>query len=321
MLLAMILGLSLAEAQETGTSDEEEAAETSGDSESTDSAVDEATKEATEMVDRQTEALSKDIIEKSLAKPIVGAESLENVEGAKVYPEDGDEDFDGSDTDAGAEVDGVIGDADVYSGGLTWDNLTDTKEEHGFIFRPQLGVTSLKTVDRSYSGVHAGLNVGYHKYHRLGWANVGIYSRHRTLFLPTLGELSGSDIRVGSVLGVKVSALEAEAGVDVLRNAVKVRSADIEYGRSYGIATPVQAVLNFDHLKLRAKIEPRWYADSSREKIDWVEHRELTTLPIQALGHEFAWAVGAKIGWFGLSYEQVHMDQGIQSTVSLGLQR
>jgi hypothetical protein len=311
MLLAMILGLGLAEAQESGDSGEDESTETSEDSESTDSAVDEATEEATKIVDEKTDLLGKEIIEKSLAKPIIGDEILEDLE------KDSEEDLE---VEEGVEVDGVIGEVEDL-GGLTWDNLTETKEEFGLIFRPQFGLTSLQTADNSYSGLHAGLNVGHRKYHRLRLSNVGIYSRHRTLFLAILGELSGSEIRVGSVLGMKISVLEAEAGFDFIRHSLKVRGADIDYGPSYGVATPVQVLLNFDSLKLKVKIEPRWYAGNSRESVDWTEHRELTTLPIEALGDEFTWAIGARMGWFGLSYDQLHMDQGIQRTISFGLQR
>ena len=315
MLLAMILGLGLAEAQEAGDSGEGESTQTSEDSESSDSAVKEATEEATKIVDKKTELLGKEIIEKSLAKPIIGDEILEDLE--KDSEETLEEDLK---VEEGEEVDGVIGAVEDI-GGLTWDNLTETKEEFGVIFRPQFGFSSLQTADNSYSGLHAGLNVGHRKYHRLRLSNVGIYSRHRTLFLPILGELSGSEIRVGSVLGMKISALEAEAGFDFIRHSLKVRGADIDYGPSYGVATPVQVLLNFDSFKLKAKIEPRWYAGNSRESVDWTEHRELTTLPIEALGDEFTWAIGARMGWFGLSYDQLHMDQGIQRTISFGLQR
>ncbi len=299
MLLTMILGLCLAEAQEND-GDEQETSETEEAAEKSDEIEVE-----TEEMKKNLEDIPREIIEKSLPKVIVKDDAEEVLELSE-------------DTETEPPEDGVIGEAESES---AWAKITQTEEDFGLIFRPQFGFTTLQVTDEAYSGFHAGLNIGYKKYHRLQLANIGVYTRSRALFLPTLGEVNGSDLRIGAVGGVKLSALELEAGADLLRHSVGVSGTDVDYGPSIGLATPIQALVNFEDLKLKVEIEPRWYIDRSRDPIIWEEHKDLTLLPIQAIGQEFAWAVGARLGWFGLSYEQLHMNGGIQRTISWGLQR
>lgn len=307
MLLAMILGLSLAEAQENDNNDESENGNEEAEEDS-----DEMGEEKIEEMKKEFEDKPRAIIEKSLPKVIVNDEDSDETK-------DGPEgDLDTEEGEAENEEDGVIGEPEGTS---AWTKIRQTEDDFGLIFRPQLGFTTLQLTDSSYSGFHAGLNLGYKKYHRLQLANVGVYTRSRALILPTRGELRGSDLRIGAVGGVKLSALELEAGADLLRHSMGVSGTQIDYGPSIGFATPVQALVNFEDLKLKVELEPRWYIDGSRDEIDWNEHEELTMLPIQAIGQEFAWTIGARLGWFGLSYEQLHMSGGIQRTISWGLQR
>ena len=53
----------------------------------------------------------------------------------------------------------------------------------------------------------------------------------------------------------------------------------------------------------------------------WSNHPATESLPVAPIGDEFAWTVGFRSGWFGLSYEQLLMNGGAQHTVSFGLQR
>ena len=98
--------------------------------------------------------------------------------------------------------------------------MTETDEDFGLIFRPQLGVTSLTVGDETKMGGHLGLNLGYKKFSGLKLTKIGFYSRTRGLFLPTVGETFALDTRLGSFVGLKVSAFEIETGVDVLYHSI-----------------------------------------------------------------------------------------------------
>jgi len=219
------------------------------------------------------------------------------------------------------EEDGVIGpvegETDVDES--VFDKLTEVNEKFGLILRPQMGLTTLSGNGETYAGYHAGLHVGYHKYYRLKLANIGGYTRTRALLLPTLGEVTGSEMRLGSFVGIKLTAVEIETGLDVLRHTMTVRDESLNFDSDVGLAVPVKALLVFDDLKIKAGVEPRVYLGNNRTPIDWAEQSFET--PISNVIHEFSWNVGARIGLIGLSYDQLHMNAGIQRVISLGLQR
>jgi len=219
------------------------------------------------------------------------------------------------------EEDGVIGlaDGEAELDESVFDKLTEVNEKFGLILRPQMGVTTLSGNGETYSGYHAGLHVGYHKYYKLKLANIGGYTRTRAMFLPTLGEVSGSEMRLGSFVGFKLTALEVETGLDVLRHNMSVRDQTLVFDQDVGLAIPVKALVVFDSLKIKAGVEPRVYLGNNREAIDWEEQSFDT--PMSNWIDEFSWNVGARIGAVGLSYDQLHMNGGIQRVISLGLQR
>lgn len=319
MLLAMILGLSLAEAQESDNADENEDTKTSQASEEERS---EEVDEEQKILKTELEEKPRKMIEKSLPTVILDKENSEADQQDGVIDDAEKKDSDDTGMEGREEgensQDGVIGEVDEKS---TWDKFLQTEDDFGLIFRPQLGFTTLQVTNDSYSGFHAGLNLGYKKYHRLKLANIGVYTRSRALFLPTIGDLDGSELRIGAVGGLKLSAFELEAGADLIRHSIGVAGTAIDYDPAIGIATPIQALINFEDVKVKVELEPRWYIGNSRKAIVWEEHKDVTMLPIQGAGDEFSWTVGARLGWFGLSYEQLHMNGGIQRVISWGLQR
>ena len=208
-----------------------------------------------------------------------------------------------------------------------FQKMTETDEDFGLIFRPQLGVTSLTVGDETKMGGHLGLNLGYKKFSGLKLTKIGFYSRTRGLFLPTVGETFALDTRLGCFVGIKVSAFVIETGVDVLYHSISASGLtlpDDNFGSaSLGIGVPVQALFITDQLKLKAGVQPIWYLASDRQYVDWSS--QSTGIPLddlgEGLGHELAWTVGASVGLIGLSYTQHEMAGGTQRVISLGLQR
>ena len=166
---------------------------------------------------------------------------------------------------------------------------------------------------------YAGIHVGYHKYYTLKLANIGGYTRTRGLFLPTLGELNGSELRFGSFIGLKLTAMEIETGLDLLRHALSVRGGDLAYEPDVGIAVPLRVLVVFDDFKIKAGVEPRYYLGNTRTPINW--DQQAFSTPIAGVIHEFSWNVGARFGLVGLSYDQLHLNNGVQRVISIGLQR
>lgn len=217
------------------------------------------------------------------------------------------------------EEDGVIGPMEEEGDESVFDKLTEVNEKFGLIFRPQVGVTTLSGNEETYAGYHAGLHVGYHKYYKLKLANIGWYSRNRGLVLPTFGEVNGSELRFGSFVGVKLTALEVETGIDILRHSMAVRGDHLDFAPDVGIAVPIKALVVFEDFKLKAGVEPRRYLGNTRPSIDW-EQQAFST-PLSGVIDEFSWNVGARVGLIGLSYDQLHMNGGVQRVISIGLQR
>ncbi len=201
------------------------------------------------------------------------------------------------------------------------------KEEKNIIFRPELGMTSLNMEgpDPSVSGLSVGLSVGNEKTKRLKAANVGVYNRTRVYGSAGLGgSMSSYDLRMGSVLGVKVLHAEVEAGLDLLRHMANSGSTDgVDFAASNGFGVPVQALIISDLVKVKVGVEPRWYFNGQPRQgvTDWASYPSTENLPMAPIGDEFAWTVGFRSGFFGLSYEQLMMNGGVQHTVLFGLQR
>ena len=217
------------------------------------------------------------------------------------------------------EEDGVIGPMEEDGDESVFDKLTEVNEKFGLIFRPQIGVTTLSGNEETYAGYHAGLHVGYHKYYKLKLANIGWYTRNRGLVLPTFGEVNGSELRFGSFVGVKLTALEVETGIDILRHSMSVRGGHLDFAPDVGIAVPVKALVVFEDFKIKAGVEPRRYLGNTRPSVDW-EQQAFST-PLSGVIDEFSWNAGARVGLIGLSYEQLHMNGGVQRVISIGLQR
>ena len=217
------------------------------------------------------------------------------------------------------EEDGVIGPMEEDGDESVFDKLTEVNEKFGLIFRPQIGLTTLSGNEETYAGYHAGLHVGYHKYYKLKLANIGWYTRTRGLMLPTFGEVNGSEMRFGSFVGVKLTAIEAETGIDILRHSMTVRGGHLDFAPDVGIAVPVKALIVFDDFKIKAGVEPRRYLGNARTSVDW-EQQAFST-PLSGVIDEFSWNVGARVGLIGLSYDQLHMNGGVQRIISIGLQR
>jgi hypothetical protein len=225
-----------------------------------------------------------------------------------------------TESEANQEEDGVIGpveEDDVDEG--VFDKITEVNEKFGVIFRPQVGLTTISGNDDTFAGYHAGIHIGYHKSYRLKLADIGWYTRTRTMLLPTFGEVYGSEMRLGSFVGVKLTAMEIETGLDVLRHKMSVSDQPLDFDADVGLAIPVRALIVFDDVKIKAGVEPRMYLGSNRTPINWEEQAFET--PLSDFVHEFSWNVGARIGVVGLSYDQLHMNGGIQRVISLGLQR
>jgi len=209
------------------------------------------------------------------------------------------------------------------NGNVKW---TKFKEENNIIFRPELGMTTLNLdgFDQSVGGANFGLSVGNEKTKRLKSANVGLYTRSRLYGAFGIGpDLNAYDFRAGSVLGVKVLHAEFEAGLDLLRHMADSDQTDVvDFRASNGFGIPVQGLFVSDLFKIKIGAEPRWYFDGQdRTAVDWSTHASADTLPVAPIGDEFAWTIGFRSGWFGLSYEQLLMNGGTQHMVSLGLQR
>ena len=100
-------------------------------------------------------------------------------------------------------------------GNVKWEKY---KEEHNVILRPEVGITSinLDSEENNLSGVSFGLSIGKVKTKRLKAANVGVYNRSRVYGSVGMGSsLNTYDLRMGSVIGVKVLHAEVEAGLDL----------------------------------------------------------------------------------------------------------
>jgi hypothetical protein len=182
----------------------------------------------------------------------------------------------------------------------------------------------LDTEEQSVGGANFGLSVGNEKTKRMKGADVGLYTRSRLYGSAALGsELNAYDFRVGSVMGVKVLHAEVEAGFDLLRHMADSDQTDfVDFKASNGFGVPVQALFISDLFKIKVGAEPRWYFNGqNRTGVDWSAHPSADTLPVSPIGDEFAWTVGFRSGWFGLSYEQLMMNGGTQHTVLFGLQR
>ena len=209
-------------------------------------------------------------------------------------------------------------------GNVKWNKY---KEEHNIIFRPEFGMTSLNMegADPSVSGLSVGLSVGNEKTKRLKAANVGVYNRTRFYGSAGMGgSMNSYDLRMGSVLGVKVLHAEVEAGLDLLRHMANSGSTDgVDFVASNGFGVPVQALIISDLVKFKVGVEPRWYFDGQPRQgvVDWASYPSTENLPMAPIGDEFAWTVGFRSGLFGLSYEQLMMNGGVQHTVLFGLQR
>ena len=208
-------------------------------------------------------------------------------------------------------------------GNVKWKKY---KEEHNVIFRPELGMTSIQldSEDQSVSGASVGLSIGNEKTKRLKAANVGVYNRSRVYGSVGMGgSLSSYDLRMGSVVGVKVLHAEVEAGLDLLRHKADSSQTDVvDFQASNGFGVPVQALFISDLFKVKVGAEPRWYFDGQpRTAVDWDSHPTAGDLPVAPLGDEFSWTVGFRSGFFGLSYEQLMMNGGTQHMVLFGLQR
>lgn len=209
------------------------------------------------------------------------------------------------------------------NGNMNWKKY---KEEKNIIFRPEFGVTTLNldSEDSSVGGVNFGLSIGNEKTKRLKATDVGVYNRSRLYgSMATGSQLNAYDLRAGSVLGVKVLHAEVEAGFDLIRHmADSEQTAIVDYKASNGFGIPVQALFMSDLFKIKVGAEPRWYFDGQeRTAVDWTTHSSADSLPVSPIGDEFAWTVGFRSGWFGLSYEQLMMHGGTQHTVLFGLQR
>jgi hypothetical protein len=209
-----------------------------------------------------------------------------------------------------------------------WQKMTKVKEEKNIIFRPEFGVSTLNLdgQDQSVGGANIGLSLGNEKTKRLKVADVGIYNRSRLYGSMAMGSQMGAyDFRAGTVLGVKVLHAELEAGFDLLRHqANSNQTPGIEFAASNGYGIPVQALFMSDLFKVKVGVEPRWYFDGqprAEVPVDWTNTDKVGSLPVTPIGDEFAWTIGFRIGWFGLSYEQLIMGAGTKHTVSFGLQR
>jgi hypothetical protein len=237
----------------------------------------------------------------------------------KKTPQKGQGNGNGAKKPAGAGQKGPQG-----KGNVKWKKY---KEEKNIIFRPEFGMTSLNldTEDQAVNGLSVGLSVGNEKTKRLKAANVGVYNRTRLYGSAGMGaSMNSYDFRMGSVLGVKVLNAELEAGLDLLRHMANSGQTDgVDFAASNGFGVPVQALIISDLVKVKVGVEPRWYFDGQPRTpvVDWASHPSTESLPLAPIGDEFAWTVGFRSGFFGLSYEQLLMNGGVQHTVLFGLQR
>ena len=242
-------------------------------------------------------------------KPISGQGSVKKLPTENVTPP---ADTEGTPTDVDTESDA----ANTF-----WTETMGARHKSGLILRPQVGVTNLGIGNESFSGYHAGLHLGTRKSTEIQLLSAGVYHRSRILILPTVGKVNGLDARMGGVVGLKVTGLEVETGVDFLRHSLNSPEGYMNFDPAYGVAVPVKALFVSKMIKVKAGVEPRWYVTEGRTPVDWTTHSATEKFPIPLIGDEFSWNVGLRIGLMGMSYNQLYMNGGTERVISLGLQR
>ena len=125
----------------------------------------------------------------------------------------------------------------------------------------------------------------------------------------------GSEVRLGSFLGVRRFLLGVELGADVFRN--QYAGEALTLSQSYGVDVPLSIKVGPKLLQGVATVTPAWISDSERA-VDWSEVSHF------GVGNEFEWAMGFEVNLpiVGISvrYSERTVATGEIQSVQFGLE-
>jgi len=125
----------------------------------------------------------------------------------------------------------------------------------------------------------------------------------------------GSELRLGSFLGVRRFLLGVEVGADVFRN--QYAGDGLTLTQSYGVDLPLSIKVGPKLLQGVATVAPAWVSDSERA-VDWSQVSHF------GLGNEFEWSMGFEVNLpiVGISvrYSERTVASGEIQSVQFGLE-
>ncbi len=191
-----------------------------------------------------------------------------------------------------------------------------SKWETRTYLRPRGGLSMVSTGNGTSSALSLGAQAGL-RYWETGRDLPRLMGNARVQgdYLVGSNDVSGMEIRVGNFIGPRWKFVGIQTGPDVFWSQYTYGSLSLD--PTLGLGWPVLAFADLDVLSLYGGVEPAFYFNPDRARVDW------STEDAFGFGHEFSYMAGASLNGGGvrLNFGWVYRITaiGAQQGLSLGV--
>lgn len=165
--------------------------------------------------------------------------------------------------------------------------------DSSFYLRPRAGGAIYSSGGQTHSAISLGAQAGL-RYTERKARDPRLFGHARVLgdYLTGSNDVSGLELRLGNFIGPWYGIVGAQTGPDVFWS--RYRWGAVTLDPTLGLAWPVMGFVDIDVLQLFGGVEPAFYFNPDRARVDWSQTDAF------GFGHEFTYMAGAALGSGGL---------------------
>lgn len=162
-----------------------------------------------------------------------------------------------------------------------------------FYLRPRAGGAVYSSGGETHSALTLGAQAGL-RYSERKAKDPHLFGHARILgdYLVGSDDVRGTEVRLGNFIGPWVGFVGAQTGPDLFWS--QYRWGPVTLDPTLGLAWPVMGFVDIDVLQLFGGVEPAFYFNPDRARVDWSQ------VDAFGFGHEFTYMAGAALGSGGL---------------------